>query len=173
MDKKEVVKELSAKKKILTLGVILAAITVIILIVILFESRSGYFKIKNKSSYNMEYVTARFIYDDIDEQQSFDKIELGAVSSKASIRKKLDKYDLFALNAILEIRFKLEGMDEVMIDVGNFNEVFKGDIKLTFVDDEAGVIGIKVKASNRGFGSSFTDCNEEFYFDMEKGYVVE
>lgn len=147
----------------------IALVAAIIFIII--ESATG-MTVTNKSSKKIEYVEAYFIDMEgpvTEEVMLFENLESG---DKSSIS--IDKIDLKYREANLEVRFKVEGLDEeLFVDAGYFNDDFDGKISVSFSDTEDDKVLLKVKASAGILPSPLIRCNEEHIINLAEGYVEE
>ena len=85
----------------------------------------------------------------------------------------MKKIDLSYLQANLEVRFKFAGQDELFVDAGYFNEIFKGRIDIEFKEIDDNKILMKIKAKNGVLPSPNLLCNEEHVINLAEGYVEE
>ncbi len=141
-------------------------------ILILIESRSSKIIIRNDSDIKLEYVKAYYVDMEgsvSDDKMLFENLEGGDFAELA-----LEKINLSYHEANLEVRFKLDGQDEMFVDAGYFNEIFKGRINIDFKEtDEDGKLLLKIKATNGVLPSPLTRCNEEHIINLSEGYVEE
>ena len=150
----------------------LAGVALLLVVVLMvLESRSSKIMIKNASKVKLEYVKAYFV--DMEGRVSEDEMEFENLDSGDSAELPLEKIDLAHRQANLEVRFKFEGYDEMFEDVGYFNEPFNGRININFEDTDNDNILLKVKATVGILPSPHTKCNEEHVVNLAEGYVEE
>ncbi len=143
----------------------------IIIVLVMFESKSGRITIRNDSDYTLEYVKAFYVDAEgavNDDVMLFENLQKG---DKSEIL--LEKIDLSYLEANLEVRFKFEGYDELFVDAGYFNDIFNGRISLSFSNTEEDKVLLKIKASPGVLPSPQIRCDEEHVVNLAEGYVEE
>lgn len=161
----------SMNKSTKTLLLALAGVAFLVLvIIIIFENLSPRITVKNISGKKLEYVKAYFV----DAEDTFsDTYLLENIDINGKGQVELDKVDCSYREANLEVRFKFEGQDEMFVDAGYFNDVFKGNISVSFDEASDNKILLKVKASGGILPSPNIICDEEFIINLEEGYVEE
>lgn len=150
----------------------LAGIILLLTIVLVaIENLSTGFTVNNASSTKLEYVRAYFV--DTEGPVNEDKFLFENINGGEKNKKPIEKIDLSYRYANLEIRFKLEGQEELFVDAGYFNEVFDGRILVQFEDMDNGNILLKVKAKAGVIPSPHIDCDEEHIINLTTGEVEE
>lgn len=148
----------------------LVLLLVVILMVI--ESKSSKIMVQNDSDIKLEYVKAYFVDMEgpiSDDVMLFENLESGDKSELP-----LEKIDLVYRQANLEVRFKFEGHDEMFVDAGYFNEVFSGRINIDFEEtDDDGKLLLKIKAKTGVLPSPHIRCDEEHVVNLAEGYIEE
>lgn len=150
-----------------TAGIILLAVIILMSI----ESTAGKITVRNNSDIKLEYVKAYFVGSEgslTEDEMLFENLEKGETSELL-----LDKIDLAYREANLEVRFKFEGYDELFVDSGYFNDVFKGKISVRFDNTHDDKVLLKIKASTGVIPSPQISCNEEHIVNLAEGYVEE
>lgn len=149
-------------------GIVLLAIIVLMVI----EGSAGQITVRNDSDIKLEYVKTYFI--DSEEMISDEEMLFEDIESSVSLKLPLEKIDLSYRQANLEVRFKLEGHDEMFVDAGYFNEIFDGKINISFqnIMNENKLL-LKIKASAGVLPSPHMICNEEHVINLDEDYVEE
>lgn len=156
-------------KIILSVGVGVLVILVIILIII--ESTGGKMIIRNQSDEQLEYIKAFFV--DAEGPVSYPieitDLEPGGVSDNA-----MERINLLGREANLELRFKFTGYDEeLFVDSGYFNDVFKGKVSISFTQESDDLIRLAVKASSGVLRSNLVSCDEVHDVYYKEGFIAE
>lgn len=153
-----------------TLYALAGVALLLVIILILVESTAGSIVVRNKSDIKVEYVKAYFVDMEgpFTDTKEFENLGQG---DKAEL--KLDKIDMSYKEANLEVVFKLEGYEEMLVDAGYFNDIFKGKITIDFSNADNDKILLKVKAFSGFLPSPQIDCDEEHIVNLEEGYVEE
>ncbi|CRZ34306.1 hypothetical protein DFR55_10178 [Herbinix hemicellulosilytica] len=165
-NKKQMKAPMNKNTKILIYA--LAGILILCTIVLIaIENAPNRITVENKTDKKLEYVKAYFV----DEEGPFtDPIQFDMIEQDSSNSFGLERQDFSYREANLEIRFKFEGYDELFVDAGYFNDIFKGKITISFTDEGENVL-LHVKASNGILPNRNIDCNEEYLVNLEEGYV--
>ena len=147
---------------------IAAAVVLILIVLIVIENTGEKITVKNNTDLKLEYVQAYFVGGEgaLNDQIEFTNIETGKSSTIP-----MEQIDLSGEEANLEIYFKFENQDELFVDSGYFNDVFKGKVAITFTQSDEDTIVMHVKASNGLLPSKQISCNEDFNIYLEEGYV--
>jgi len=156
-------------KAVLYLAAVVAILATIILIIA--ENTEKRIMVRNSSDIKLEYVKAYFVDSEgpvSDDEMVFENLSKGEKSKLL-----LDKIDLAYRQANLEIRFKFEGYDELFVDAGYFNDIFKGSISVDFENLNEGKVLLKVKANIGVLPSPNISCDEEHVVNLAEGYVEE
>jgi len=138
-------------------------------VLVIIENTPNRIVVKNNTGKNLEYVRAYFVGED---DQLTDTVEIKDIKSGDTAEIDLEKINLSYKNAVLEVRFKFEGYDELFTDAGYFNDVFDGKITISFNDSDNDVL-LKVKATTGLLSNPNIDCNEEYKVNLDEGYVAE
>ena len=126
--------------------------------------------VKNDTDLKLEYVSAYYVYAEgpINDGVKFENIE---AKKTASIP--LDEINLLYTESNLELLIKFENYDEILVDSGYFNDVFKGKINVDFEQINDKEVKLKVKANNGFLSSKLIQCDEEYTIDLSTGLVSE
>jgi hypothetical protein len=161
----------NSKSKVVLTVVISAVIFILVVFVMVMESKDGQLIIKNNTDLNLNYVKAKFVYSDGDVNEG---IQAKDIKAGNTYKKAMDPINLTNIKANYEIRFQFDGYDELLTDCGLFNETFEGNIKVTFdKTEDPNLIKLKVKANNGILPSKLTQCNDEFTINLKEGKVIE
>lgn len=156
----------SSKNKMLGFGVAIILLFVISIILIIIESISGKLTLKNETDLKLEYV--RVYFTDEEGQIGPDILDVENISPKDTVSNQVAGMNFTNLDASLEVRFKFENHDEILVDAGYFNQYFDGNIKIAFHQMNNDEVEFRVKASN-GFFSK--QANDVYTVNLVEGYV--
>lgn len=148
-------------------GVILLGIIILMIV----EASMGKITVKNKSNNKLEYVKAYFV--DAEGMVGEETMYFENINKGEKIADELNKINLSYLEANLEVRFKFEGQDELFVDAGYFNDIFDGNVTISFKDIDEESVLLKVKASSGLVPSPQISCNEEHIINLKEGIVEE
>lgn len=161
---------LNTKDKVIKASIIVAVVLVIIAVIIAIESGDGKFTVKNKTDLKIEYINAYFVDTDgqLSSPYTFENIEADKSVSKLTMY-----HDLLAMNANLEVYVKFENYDEFKLDAGIFNDIFQGNINLSFLPIDEKNVTVKVTAKTGVLSNRLIECNESYEVDLENAFVSE
>lgn len=153
------------------IGAAAGAVAIIAIILLFIESGGKKLTISNETDLKLERVEAYFVDSEgpVNEPYEITDIEAGD-----SVETDIEKVDLYGRGANLEIRFQFEGFDELLVDAGIFNDIFRGTAKISFRQENDELIMMRVKASNGLLRSQLIQCDEEYEVDISgSGYIPE
>lgn len=167
MMKQEEKKPMDMKSKAILFSVIGVAVLIMI-VLIMIESLNGKIVISNNTNLKLEYVKAYFVDVEgpVNDGFSTENLEAGKEFENA-----LNKIDLLGTNSNLEVRFKFENQEEMLVDAGFFNDAFDGKITIDFSQKEEDYAKLRVKASNGLLPSQLIQCDEEYIINLKEGYL--
>lgn len=159
------------KEKVIGLCVATAIILCLVVALMLVESRYGKFIVKNNTDINLENLSYSFVGP---EDVITEVTETGAVTANTKFTGDMTKANLRYREAALEIRFKMEGYEEMFTDVGYFMDNFDGNLKITFSKtDDPNLVKFNIKASNGIFSTKTVDCDASFTINLSEGKLYE
>lgn len=160
-------KPLSLRTKII-LSAIIGILAVAIVILISIENSKGKMVINNNTELQLEYIKAYFVDG---EGPINDAITINELEPGKKIENAMERINLYAKGANLEVRFKFAGNDELLVDAGIFNDVFDGRITINFTQEKEDDILLAIKASNGLLPSTLIQCDE--IYEIKDGYIDE
>lgn len=170
-NKKKEQKAPMSKNTKISLYVLAGIALLVVVLLIVLEIRDSKITVRNDSDIKLEYVKAYFVDMEgriFKEEMLFENIDKGDSSELL-----LDKINLLYREANLEIRFKLEGHDELFVDSGYFNDYFDGRISIDFKNADDNKLLLKIKASVGLVPTPNIRCDEEHFINLTEGYVEE
>ena len=170
-NKKKEQKAPMSKNTKISLYVLAGIALLVVVLLIVLEIRDSKITVRNDSDIKLEYVKAYFVDMEgriFKEEMLFENIDKGDSSELL-----LDKINLLYREANLEIRFKLEGHDELFVDSGYFNDYFDGRISIDFKNADDNKLLLKIKASVGLVPTPNIRCDEEHLINLTEGYVEE
>lgn len=161
----------NTKEKVIGICTAGAIILVLVVALMFVESSYGKFIVKNNSDINLENVSYVFVTS---ESVITNSVETGAISANSTYTSELEKANLKYSESNLEVHFNFEGHDELLTDVGYFNDNLNGNIKITFTKtDDPNLVKLHIKASNGIFSTNTTDCDSTFTVNVSEGKIYE
>lgn len=157
-----------SKNNIMITGAIVVVILLIIGVLLYIENTDSKIVINNKTDLKVEYLKAYYVGPEEAYTEEINITDLTA-GKKESLPQ--ETINLYGAEANLEIRFKIEGYDEMLVDAGYFNDVFSGKISINFVPVEDGKIKLTVKAKPGIFGSKRIVCDDYYTINLAEGYI--
>lgn len=165
-------KPMDLRTKILISAV--AGVLVILAVILMFiENDQNQMIIRNNSDLKLEYIKAYFVDE---EGPVNDSIEINGLEPGKKIENAMERVNLYAKAANLELRFKFAGYDDkLLVDSGIFNDVFDGKITINFTQKNDDLIQLTVKASNGLLPSTLIRCDEVYDIELKdgEGYIEE
>lgn len=160
-----------SKRNIVIVCIVAALAVVLIALLMLLEGNKEQVTIKNKTDLKLEYLQAYFVGEEgpVSEGLSVENMEAGQSTTLHQ-----EAVNLLFTGSNLEIVFKFENYDELIVDAGIFNDKFTGNIKIDFEKtDDPEILKLKVKANNGILPSPTIDCDEEFEINLREGFIPE
>lgn len=162
---------LGSKTRVWAVGIPVVLALLLLIALMVSENSEGNLTIKNNTDLKLEYVKYGFVAG---EGPITDSIRQDNIEPNKSMVYPFNKVDLLGTESNLEIRFKYESYDEILVDAGYFDDAFTGKIAMDFTKtDNADVIKLHVKATNGFLKSKLIDCDETYTITLSEGFVAE
>ncbi len=163
----------SVKDTLLTprvkIGALIALVVIIIAGIFIFmENTDSKIVITNKSDLKLEYLKAYYVGP---EDKYNDGIDLKDIEAGKTLNIPVDPINLYKAQANLEIRFKFENHEEMLVDAGIFDDNFNGKVTINFTPSEENKIIMKVRARSGVINSNLINCDEVFTINLNANEI--
>ncbi len=165
--------EQSVKETLLTPRVKVASLIALIVIIIagifiFMENTDSKIVITNKSDLKLEYLKAYYVGPD---SKYNDGIDLSDIEAGKTIKIPVDPINLYKAEANIEIRFKFENHEEMLVDAGIFDDNFNGKVTINFTPSDDNKILMKVKAKSGVISSNLINCDEAYTINLNANEI--
>ncbi len=160
-----------SKSNIIKVGVAAAVVIALVVILMIVESSYGKITIKNNTDLKLEYLNSSYVGT---ESVIAEGVEVTGIEASGSYQEELEPVNLTFTEANLELVFKFENYEELLADVGYFNDKFDGNLTITFdKTEDPNVLSMKVNAKNGIFQTRNIDCDGEYFVDLKEGGIYQ